>query len=223
MPRIIAFEGIDGSGKTLQVGLLNEALVARGFSVRVISFPVYESFFGRECGTILSGSGPVRADELDPKSMSLWYALDRWKAFSALGCCDTDFLLLNRFTLSNAVYQSIRAPEAYKQQMVDWVLELEHGQLGLPVPDLYIILDLDPVLAQSNVLSKGHRDYVGNRRDVYEESGSILSLARQQYLALAAALGNTAVVDCLDKNGQMRDPANIQRDIIHVLKHKGLI
>ena len=40
---LIVLEGLDGSGKATQAGLLAQALEQQGLSVRKISFPNYES------------------------------------------------------------------------------------------------------------------------------------------------------------------------------------
>ena len=105
MTKIIAFEGIDGTGKTVQLQRLYERLIADGrYHVQTLSFPMYDTFFGAECGRLLSGSGGVRANEVDGKSMALWYALDRFEAFRDLDYSGADVLLINRYILSNAVY-----------------------------------------------------------------------------------------------------------------------
>ena len=44
--KIIAFEGIDGTGKSVQMEALREKLMQRGLRVGVLSFPDYDSFFG---------------------------------------------------------------------------------------------------------------------------------------------------------------------------------
>ena len=106
--KIITIEGIDGSGKTVQYNKLLEGLRGMGYTVDTKSFPIYESFFGGQVGRYLSGEEGVYATDVDQKSMALWFAMDRFKAFEAWRDGEYDFLIINRYVLSNAVYQSIR-------------------------------------------------------------------------------------------------------------------
>ena len=103
-PRIIAIEGIDASGKSTQTDLLARHFAGLGQQVEVRSFPRYDSFFGLHIRALLDGTAASTAHSLDPHSMALWFAMDRWQSFQAR--CEADVLLLNRYTLSNAVYQS---------------------------------------------------------------------------------------------------------------------
>ncbi len=200
MTKIIAIEGIDGTGKTVQLDNLKERLLSRGYSVRVLSFPVYDSFFGNEVGKYLSAKEGVSAADVDPKSMALWFAMDRFDAFRRSSYENSDILLLNRYVLSNAVYQSIRSSGAY--DILDFVLELEHRQLGLPVPDLYLILDMDMEAASENVLKKGFRDYVGGEsKDVYESTDGIQEGARRAYRSFADRLPNARLINCMGPDG----------------------
>ena len=59
MTKIIAFEGIDGTGKSVQMERLCEALKARGLSVLEISFPMYDTFFGEMIGRYLSAKDGI--------------------------------------------------------------------------------------------------------------------------------------------------------------------
>src|SRR5690606_11322964 len=119
------FEGIDGSGKTVQIKLIKEILVTKGYKVLELSFPNYNSFFGKQIGELLSGNSSVNANTVDVKSMSLWYAVDRWKEFQSVNVSNYDIILLNRFTLSSAVYQSIRNESYDWEEITEWVFNLE--------------------------------------------------------------------------------------------------
>ena len=197
MTKIIAFEGIDGTGKSVQMACLSETLKSRGLKVSEISFPMYDTFFGEMIGRYLSAKDGIAANTVDGKSMALWFALDRFEAFKTLDYADCDVLLINRYVLSNAVYQSIRDRDVDKPDVLDFVLTLEHEQLKLPRPDLYLILDVDLTAAQSNVSKKGYRDYVGDEKDEYEKQDSIQIRARAKYLSFGERLDNVQVIPCM--------------------------
>ena len=219
---IIAIEGIDGSGKTVQRGLLQKKLESAGYSVSVKSFPEYDSFFGKQIGLLLKGDG-LRADRVDSKSMCLWFALDRWQSFRNYQDGEADYLLINRFTPSNAVYQSVRAIDEGLPDNWDWVHELEQGRLGLPEPDCYVLLDVDPEPAQKNVDKKGERDYISaGRRDVYEAQRGLLRRARERYLSIAEREPNFTVVSCME-NSRLLPPEQVADRVFSALKERGLV
>ena len=201
MTKIIAFEGIDGTGKTVQLQRLYERLVADGtLRVQTLSFPMYDTFFGSECGRLLSGSGGVSANDVDGKSMSLWYALDRFEAFQARDLSNTDVLLINRYVLSNAVYQSVRDRDLGKPDLLDFILELEYGHFQIPRADAHIVLDMNPEQAYENVGKKGFREYVGDQPDIYEALPDIQKRAREKYIAYAARIPNIHIIPCMEQN-----------------------
>lgn len=193
---IIAIEGIDGSGKGVQFARLRDALIARGYTVATRDYPVYTSFFGHEVGEYLAGSNGVPANTVDSKSMALWYALDRFEDLRDYRDGETDILLINRYVLSNAVYQSIRDIDLDKHDVVDWVLELEYGHFHLPRPRINLFFDVLAKDAAENVLKKGFRDYVGTGRDVYEASSSMQERARLKYLECSRRFDDVSVIDC---------------------------
>ncbi len=195
--KIIAFEGIDGTGKSVQMEQLRAKLEQQGLTVGVLSFPDYGSFFGGCVGRYLTKKDGVSASDVDQRSMALWFAMDRWAAFQGFDYSRFDVLLINRYVLSNAVYQSIRDRDVDKPDILDFVLELEHRQLKLPQPDLYLILDVDLTAAQSNVSKKGYRDYVGDEKDEYEKQDSIQIRARAKYLSFGERLDNVQVIPCM--------------------------
>lgn len=200
MTRIVAFEGIDGTGKTVQLKRQAERLTARGLAVKTISFPMYDTFFGAECGRYLSGSGGVKASDVDGKSMALWYALDRFEAFQTFQYKDADVLLINRYVLSNAVYQSVRERDLGKPDLLEFVLELEYGHFHIPKADAHIVFDMNAEAASENIGKKGYREYLGDRKDVYEEIPSLQERARRKYLEYSRRMPGIFVIPCMEKN-----------------------
>lgn len=209
--KIICLEGLDGSGKTVQTELLKEYLEQDGKKVFLIDFPQYDSFFGKEIGRMLSGKDKVNAAEVDVRSMSLWYAADRWNSLKNVDINDYDYVIFNRYTLSNAVYQCAREFKVYNREFVDWIFELEQGVFGLPAVDMYLFLDVDLKASKSNVKDKGHRDYVGEQADVYESSKDLLTCAREIYLEIAKEKSFVKVISC------MKDGAQQSIEAIHGL------
>ncbi len=203
-PLLIAIEGIDRAGKTTQSELLRAALEAAGLRVEMLSFPRYETFFGATIRALLDGGGPTSAATLDPRSMALWYALDRYDAFaerargeSTDGAVSAEVLLVNRFTLSNAVYQSARAEAtdpSGADQLFDWVLELEHGRLGLPRPALTVVLDVEVELSHQRSHQAVHTGGRAEKPDLYERSQGLLSRSRQRYLDAAHTVADLVVI-----------------------------
>ena len=209
--KIIAFEGIDGTGKSVQMNELRIKLEQQGLAVGVLSFPDYDSFFGGCVGRYLTKKDGVSASDVDQRSMALWFAMDRWAAFRDFDYSKFDVLLINRYVLSNAVYQSIRDLDVDKPDILDFVLELEHRQLKLPQPDLYLILDVDLSAAQDNVTKKGYRNYVGDEKDEYEKQDSIQLRARSKYLSFGERLPNVQVIPCMEDGALLPIEAIAQR------------
>lgn len=221
--KTIAIEGIDGSGKSVQFKLLKQALLDMGYTVSDMEFPVYDSFFGKEVGKFLTGADGVRADEVDAKSMALWFAMDRFKAMQSYKDGETDFLVINRYVLSNAVYQSIRDIDQNKKyDTLEFVYDLEYNVLGLVKPDINLFFDVDQSQAEANVLKKGFRSYVGEGKDVYEASNSIQHRSREKYLEYAQRYDDIKVVNCM-KDGVFLPPEEISKNVLEILKKNNII
>jgi dTMP kinase len=161
---------------------------------------MYDTFFGSEVGRLLSGSGGVSANDVDQKSMALWYALDRFEAFQRFDYSNADILLINRYILSNAVYQSVRERDLGKPDLLDFVLELEYEHFRIPKADAHIVLDMNPETASVNVGKKGFRGYVGDQPDIYEALPDIQKRAREKYIEYATRMPNVYIIPCMEQN-----------------------
>ena len=194
MTIFIAIEGIDGAGKSLQCELLLAKLERAGLRVVYRSYPQYGEFFGREIGKLLKSEA---AGTMDPQSMALWYACDRLKDFERHvrpRLPDADVVLFNRYTLSSAIYQSVRSSDP--DTISRWIFSLEHDQFGLPIPDLYIVLDVTTEVALQRNVSKTGRDYIQQGADRYEKDTALQAAARQSYQCFVTSSDNAIIIGC---------------------------
>ena len=215
---IIAFEGIDGSGKSIQFKLLRESMARRGKSVGILDFPNYDSFFGKEIGRLLSGKEAVTASELDPRSMSLWYAADRWNALRDFKAARYDLVLMNRSTMANAAYQGTRCGDP--AELAKWIYELEFQVFGIPEPDLCFIFDIPVSLSRKNVAKKGFRGYVGADADVYEKDAAFLERVRTGYQICAGLFPGSVLLNCAASESEMREPEEIAAEVLQIVKSR---
>lgn len=182
---IVAFEGLDSSGKTTQIEMLRSRLVSQGIDSRIASSPRYESLVGQEIMRRLHD--PAKgASETDPMSMALWYATDRWRHFNDLQLpVAAGMTILNRFTLSNAVYQASRVEPPQRMEMFRWVVALEREVFELPQPDITFFIDVDPAESLNRSRDRVALDDRASTPDVYEQSLELQVTAREMYLAAA--------------------------------------
>src|ERR1700755_1095261 len=103
--RLIAIEGIDGSGKGTQLRLLQEALRARGVAVHATNFPHYQSWFGTMVGQFLNGKFGA-LETVDPHFAALLYAGDRFEAKRELtdAIAQGKLVLADRYIASNLAH-----------------------------------------------------------------------------------------------------------------------
>lgn len=218
---VIALEGIDGSGKGLQFARLKARFERAGLRVGVLDFPCYDSFFGNEIGKFLSGRDGVSAMDVDVKSMSLWYAMDRVKAFEKFDPAGYDVVLLNRSTLANAAYQGTRIKNREELPgFVRWIITMEFEVLGIPKPDLFFIFDIPAATSRKNVAKKGHRDYVGDGADVYEKDIAFMESVREGYIECSGILEGCVVLPCAYEDGNMKPPEEIEETVWNIINER---
>src|SRR6202021_2375686 len=139
--KLIAIEGIDGSGKGTQLDLLSGELDARGLATFRISFPRYGSFYGKLVGRFLNGEFGALGGVV-PHLSALLYAGDRLEAKPEIEAALSagKIVLADRYVGSNLAHQSARVPPEQREEFFAGLKKLEIGLYGLPVEDLVIFL-----------------------------------------------------------------------------------
>jgi dTMP kinase len=212
--RLIAIEGIDGSGKRTQSRLLEHSLQSKGFVVYATGFPQYESWFGKMVGKFLNGEfGPLQA--VDPHFSALLYAGDRFEAKARIESSlkDGKIVLVDRYVASNLAHQVARAAPEKRSEFLRWIEHLEYSIYGLPREDLILYLRVPPAEAQKLVAQKSERNYTRASHDLQEKSLHHLEDAAEMYDMLSRSRP-WATIQCYDaQNGTVRLPEDISAEI----------
>lgn len=201
---IIAFEGVDGAGKNTLVTAVEQELLEREVAVARLGFPRYErSVIAQLAQAALHERMGDLTESIN--GMATLFALDRHDVADELAELDGDgyVILLDRYTASNAAYSAARSvlresengggagvenktndADLADHDVVDWVAELEFGKLGVPVPDLQILVDVDATVAAKRAEQREASDET-RARDFYETNQSLQELTVQAYRSLA--------------------------------------
>jgi len=218
--RVVAFEGIDGSGKNTQAKLLGDALCKAGWPVEVLSFPQYEkTFFGRMVGRYLAGKFGV-VGKVNPYFVSFLYAADRWQAAGKIRrwLAEGKIVLADRYAGSNAAYQAANLSVKRRRRFLAWLDTLEFRIFKIPREDLTILLLVTPEVGQELVGKKQARGYLkGAKQDIHEKNLDYLRRASDTYRKLASERDNWVVIDCTDGAGGIRSVESIHQDVLAVL------
>jgi dTMP kinase len=213
--RLIAIEGIDGSGKRTQLDLLANQLIAGGNPVYSTAFPQYDSWFGKMVGQFLNGElGALEA--VDPHFTALLYAGDRFEAKPRIEAAlnEGKIVLIDRYIGSNLAHQTARVAPEKRAEFRKWIEHLEYEIYDLPREDLILYLRVPPGAAQKLVAQKAERSYTTAKRDLQEASLRHLQDAADMYDLLARA-DPWVTIECFDaKRGAVREVSEIAREVL---------
>jgi dTMP kinase len=157
---LIAFEGLDQSGKETQARTLRARLEQDGHKVRSLSFPDYGTSIGQEIQRALAGER-----EFTPDVMQLLYVANRYeyKPRIELWLTAGDIVICDRYRASSVAYGEAQGLDA------GWLNDI---QRSLPAPAITIVLDIAPETAVK-------RKQAG--RDRFERDLGLLARVRESY------------------------------------------
>ena len=163
---LIAFEGLDQSGKQTQAELLRDRVVAANRLVRLLSFPAYDTAIGTEIGRALQGDR-----DYGPDVMQLLYVANRyeWKPQIEFELGRGTVLICDRYLASSIAYGEAQGLEPA------WLAEM---QKHLPQPDITFLLDINPDVSARRKTAD---------RDKYERDLALLGRVRASYMRQAQA------------------------------------
>jgi dTMP kinase len=200
--KLIVLEGVDGSGKSTQVKLIQDYFNEENLKFAYYHFPMYgHNQFSDMVARFLRGEfGNV--DEVDPLFVANIYAMDRFRFLPELekSIEENDVVLLDRYVYSNIAYQCGKFKNAEDAvRMKDWIFDFEFNFLGLPYPDLNLFLDvpIEVTKARLEAARNGNdREYLQGKQDIHEADLEFQIRVRDNYLLSMEGAINCRIVDC---------------------------
>lgn len=165
MSIIIAFSGIDGSGKSTYIKYIKDSLEKKNISVKAYN-PMKSGRYNR---SLKEGSNCKSNDDLysnfDKSLISITYALDLVEFMNSIKELKTDVVLIHRHSLccNTCAELFFKPPKLFKQ-----ILGL------LEEPNLSVHLDVDVEIALERIKSRGEKRSV-------KESKNNLNFCRERY------------------------------------------
>ncbi|MBN1175996.1 thymidylate kinase [Candidatus Woesearchaeota archaeon] len=215
----VVIDGIDGTGKGTQSLMLMKRLIAEGYSVKLMDFPRHSNPSAYFVDAYLNGEFSDKAEDVHPKTASLFYALDRFAAKKEMvsHLSSGGIIISNRYVSSNKGHQLGKIKDSTgRDEFLYWLDDLEYGILGLPREDVNILLNASPKVSQINVDKKSTRSYTSKKRDLHEFDLEHLASAREAY-SYVAQKENWHVIDCAPKH-VMRPVEDIHEEIYSIVK-----
>lgn len=185
---LVVFEGIDGGGKSTQVARLAGALRAAGHDVIETREPT-DGPVGRRIRA-MAASGEAVA----PEQELAWFLEDRAEHVAQViepGLAAGRVVVSDRYTLSTVAYQGARG--------LDWRTLLAESERRFPLPDLAVLLEIDPAAGLARTGRRPDTD-----EPVFEEVGFLERVA-----AVYAAL-DRPYIERIDARG---DVAGVARAV----------
>lgn len=167
----IAIEGGDGSGKTTQIKRISAALADDGYLVEATREPG-----GTELGTKIR-SVLFDSDPPSPRTEALLFAADRAHHVASLVDPSLDagnIVITDRYIDSTIAYQS--AGRSFDEKTI---LALSRWATQGLVPNLTIVLDIEPEVAAERMGKRGDSNYLDQENQQFHQR------VRQTYLSRA--------------------------------------
>lgn len=219
MSKLIIIEGLDGSGKSTQVELLEKYFTDKKVNYKKIKLPDYDSPSSTLVKMYLGGEFGKSANDVNAYAAGAFYAVDRFSSYKlnwGKDYQDGTLILADRYATSNSIYQMEKMPEEEWESYLEWSADFEYNKIGIPRPNLVIYLDMPVDISQKLMTSR----YNGNesKKDVHEVNVEFLKKCRESALFTAEKQG-WKVVRCSDGVNPL-PIENIHKEIVKIVEEE---
>lgn len=215
--KLIVIEGIDGSGKQTQSNLLYNALKAeKKDCIMKLSFPDYRCPSSEPLKMYLSGEFGSNAQDVSPYAASTFFGVNRFSSYKKRWERDYKagkIIIADRYTTANAVHQASKLDDQDRNGFFEWLYDFEFNKLGLPKPDLVILLDM-PAEASARLTENRRNKFTGSsQKDIHEKDFDYLKKSEITAKGAAQYLG-WKIISCIKADGAVKTINEIHTEVL---------
>lgn len=197
----IAFEGIDGSGKSTQIQLLADRLRRQGIPFYATMEPtdspigslIHQMMTGRIKADLKVIAALFAADRLDHLLNDVNGVIHKIEAGTTV--------IMDRYNFSSYAYQSVDVP-------MEWVVQINELSSAVLRPDVNVFIDVDPDAALGRIAENRFQ------RELFEEKQRLVQV-RQQYQKAFDKLQDVEHIVVVDGN---RSSGEVAEDVWNAVK-----
>lgn len=196
--KFIAFEGIDGCGKSTQVRLLTEYLKKKGIPCYATMEPT-DSPVGSLIHQIMTGR-----IQMDNKVMAALFVADRLDHLLnhvngiAAKVREGTTVITDRYYFSSYAYQSVDMP-------MDWIIKANEQSSRILRPTVTVFIDTDPDVAMERIARNRFE------LELFEKKSRLIEV-REKYLEAFEKLKDEEHVAVIDGNRSQQEIAEEIRE-----------
>lgn len=222
--KFVVIEGLDASGKSTQLDLLQNYLNDKKVKFKYLHFPRTESpVYGELIARFLRGEfGKINF--VNPYLVALIYAGDRKDASELIqGWLYQNYIVIaDRYVHSNIAFQCAKLNNTKEREALkNWINYLEYNYNKIPKPDVSLFLDVPFEFTEKKLCQnrKGDdRKYLKGGKDIHELDLKFQQQVKNMYLWLVKDDPDFKIINCSDEDNKMLPPKSIFQSIISKLK-----
>lgn len=214
--KLIVIEGLDGSGKSTQIKLLEDFLNDRLFKNVFLHYPMMnKGVYGTLIAEYLRGEfGSI--ESVHPKLVALLFSNDRFEHIDKIinWINEGYYVLCDRYTYSNIAYQCAKIDDSQKESLRDWIYNFEFKEIPKPDKSFFLNVPFNIIKERLGEERIGEdRSYLNGKKDIHEDSLSLQSKVLDEYLKM----NDLIKIDCSDDEGYILNPFVINNKILEEL------
>lgn len=214
--KIIAIEGLDGSGKETQAKILYERIKKEFDNVYFLSFPQYGTPQAKLIEMYLAEE--IKAN--NPLISSIFYIIDRYVTLQKSNFPDDSIVICDRYSLSNILHQLTKLKYNEWETCAKNLNRLEYEVFNNEKPIINIFLHMTPEMSYNLIMKRYNNDSsktdLHERLDYLSKCYDIISLYKNNDKVARFCLGdNFKMIDCVE-NEELRSIDDISSEVYDI-------